>query len=279
VENIIGTAAKDTLTGDNLANFISGGAGDDTIDGDDGDDTVDYSDALKSDGTALSASDFGITLALNGATNATVSAGSTNVGSDTVKNVENIIGTAAKDTLTGDNLANFISGGDGDDTILGGSGNDVLSGGAGIDTFIFASGDSGDISDTIFDVITDYTTGVNADVLDLAGSAVVQGNNSDVDVSGAAVGTGYSITASIANGIISLGGTDSTEIDSLAEWIAVARLMVVDNGGVGAFQFGGDTYVYQENTGTNTDLLIQLYNVTGVSAISATAAVNSVLIV
>jgi Ca2+-binding RTX toxin-like protein len=72
------------------------------------------------------------------------------VGSDTIRNMENITTGSGNDVVTGSDLANristgtgadFVTAGGGNDTIFGGAGNDVLSGGAGNDT-ISGEGDN-----------------------------------------------------------------------------------------------------------------------------------------
>jgi Ca2+-binding RTX toxin-like protein len=120
VENIIGGSGDDTLTGDGQANVLKGGAGKDILDGGNGSDTVDYSDKTAA-----------VVLTLNGSTNATATVGG--VAEDTVRNIENVIGGSANDTLTGDSKANVLSGGNGSDVLTGGAGADTLDGGAGGD--------------------------------------------------------------------------------------------------------------------------------------------------
>jgi len=56
-----------------------------------------------------------------------------------------------------------LNGGDGNDVLIGGFGNDTLTGGSGRDTFKWLSGESGGP-----DIIKDFTTGSNGDVLDLS---------------------------------------------------------------------------------------------------------------
>lgn len=160
-EIVIGSGSEDGLTGDDGINAIeggdgndgingsggddtlTGGAGEDSIDGGDGTDTVDYSGAdIFPSITFLDPDDTGITLTLNGGIVAVVKPGDTDVGADEVVNVENIIGTSAKDTLTGDGLANLISAGEGDDTISGGGGADTLDGGDGNDELIVDDSDA-----------------------------------------------------------------------------------------------------------------------------------------
>ncbi len=87
-----------------------------------------------------------------------------------VLNFNNLIGTNASDSITGDSQNNrlegrngidTISGGFGNDTIIGGQGNDILTGGSGADKFIFNS-----LSDGI-DIIKDYTFG-QSDVIQVS---------------------------------------------------------------------------------------------------------------
>ncbi len=59
----------------------------------------------------------------------------TGEGTDVLQNIENIIGSAAGDTLSGDNLNNNIVGLAGNDTIAGDAGNDCEWGNDGDDTF------------------------------------------------------------------------------------------------------------------------------------------------
>ena len=85
----------------------------------------------------------------NGATGVTVNLSTAgaqntlNAGTDTLSGIENIIGSAFNDTLTGTTGANVMDGGAGNDslsglagadTLVGGAGNDTLTGGAGNDS-------------------------------------------------------------------------------------------------------------------------------------------------
>ena len=118
IEKLIGSAFPDTLIGDAGDNTLNGGAGDDVLDGMGGVDTVDYSDALAA-----------VTVSLL----LTTAQDTKGAGKDTIKNVENITGSAFNDILTGNALANVLDGGLGNDTLNGGLGNDILIGGPGND--------------------------------------------------------------------------------------------------------------------------------------------------
>lgn len=149
-----------------------------------------------------------------------------------------------------------------------------MTGGSGSDTFTFAANDSGTISGSVYDIITDYMAGIGGDKLNLVGTPATPTNVSGINMATASGNIGSNITASITNGLITLGGTDASLVDTLDEWLGVARGMVTTNTNVGAFQFGGNTYVYQENTGG--DLLIQLQGVTGITGVGVDAAASTI---
>jgi Ca2+-binding RTX toxin-like protein len=116
VENVIGSANDDTITGNDLDNIIEGGAGADILDGGGGaNDTVSYASAA----TAVT-----IDLSIVGPNK---QAGTSDENNDQLKGFENIIGSSKDDELTGDSVANVIEGGLGADTMFGGLGDDILS--------------------------------------------------------------------------------------------------------------------------------------------------------
>ncbi len=146
-----GGGGNDTLLGGAGNDTLKGGAGNDVMDGGTGIDTVDFGGATQS-----------LSLTLNGANNATLFANG--VASDTIRNIENIIGGNGNDTLTGDALANRLDGGAGDDvlsggggadTLIGGLGADTLNGGAGADFFVYRSPNEGGDTIQSFSVAVD----------------------------------------------------------------------------------------------------------------------------
>ncbi|MFM8608453.1 MAG: calcium-binding protein, partial [Hyphomicrobiales bacterium] len=127
VEDVFGSDFNDTLIGDDGNNLLSGGKGNDTLDG--GANTgnvIDIADYSYT-GTALSVTLNGTTSSFS---NFTVTGGSGDT--DTVRNVEGLIGGSGADTIIGDSLANYLDGGVGNDSLVGGS-SDSLFGGAGND--------------------------------------------------------------------------------------------------------------------------------------------------
>src|SRR5262245_12767288 len=161
IENITGGAGSDILTGDGANNNIQGGSGigNDVITGGGGTDTAnggggnDTFVATVGDGNdTYNGASGRDTYDLSGTTaTATVNltlAGaqfiSTDAGTDTLSNIENVIGSQGNNTLTGTGAANTLDGAGGNDTLNGGAGQDTLRGSAGNDTL-----NGGDGADTL----------------------------------------------------------------------------------------------------------------------------------
>lgn len=143
-EHLTGSDFNDKLTGTSAKNVLDGGKGDDILIGALGGDTLygNVEDALG-DTVSYAASKVGITAELAaGDGEAKYTSNKVNF-TDTLLDIENIIGGSAADDLTGDEGANRLEGGAGNDTLNGGEGNDTLIGGAGADTLI-----GGDDTDT-----------------------------------------------------------------------------------------------------------------------------------
>jgi len=223
-----------------------------------------------------------------------------------------ITGGSGADSLTAGAGNDTISGGAGADVITGGAAGDILSGGAGRDSFtIGTAGHSAKTTTTgnvTFDKISDFGKvtisataaqvtamnnvaafqatataqgGAEADMLDLAATATLAAAATGTDVA-AAVTTNPAVTGTIsAKGIVTVAGAGASLVDTLAEWIAVAKIMTA-NANVAAFEFGGNTYVYQEEA--NNDDVIELTGVTGVTGIvlvggTGAAAVGDIFVI
>jgi YD repeat-containing protein len=119
---------NDTLRGDDGDDLLIGGIGADVLDGGAGRDAVSYADATG-----------GVVVAL-----AYPAANYGEASGDTFVGIEDIIGSRFNDWLDGDNAANKIIGGVGNDTIRGWGGNDTISAGYGDDSV-----DGGDGADEI----------------------------------------------------------------------------------------------------------------------------------
>ena len=167
IEGLVGSRFADTLTGNALNNVLAGGLGDDALDGRDGIDTADYSrdhffDNVGAHDTAdevVAQLGLGGGLGIGTKFKAVVVIPSSPVlfvqeSIDTLKDIENVTGTAGADNITGNELDNVLNGRDGDDTLDGGFGNDTLVGGPGEDTASFVSHDTGTLFRGEHDVIT-----------------------------------------------------------------------------------------------------------------------------
>jgi len=132
---IDGGGGNNTINGGDGNDTITAGTGNDTIDGGNGTDTLDYSSLASS-----------MTINLN-------TGFSTGDGTDTLSNIENVIGSSHGDTITGSSGNNVLTGGDGLDTLTGGSGADI---------FMFLSGSAFNN----IDVKTDFSTG-DGDAIDI----------------------------------------------------------------------------------------------------------------
>ena len=116
--------------------------------------------------------------------------GDATVGTDTLNSIENAIGGAGGDTLTGDGAANRIE---------GGGGGDILTGGAGDDTFVFGAG-LGDDTVTDFDIDLDIMTLID-------GIAIASTAEADVNTDGrldtvVSLDDGGTVTLLGGNGLI-----------------------------------------------------------------------------
>ena len=69
-----------------------------------------------------------------------ISGQTTDLGTDTLRSIENVAGTSFNDDIRGNSSANTLDGRIGNDLLDGRGGNDVLRGGAGIDTLIGGAG-------------------------------------------------------------------------------------------------------------------------------------------
>ncbi|MFC5351077.1 tandem-95 repeat protein [Azospirillum lipoferum] len=124
-DSLDGGAGNDTIFGGAGKDTLAGGLGDDSLDGGTDNDTVTYA------GSAT-------------AVNANLATGvATGEGTDALRNLENVTGSAFDDVITGDGGANILLGGGGKDTITGGAGTDTIHGGTGDDLSIFTVGTDG----------------------------------------------------------------------------------------------------------------------------------------
>ena len=114
-DSIVGGSGNDTITGGDGSDALRGGDGDDSLDGGNGIDTVYYD---------WSAAGVTVDLLLGTATGE---------GTDTLTNIENVVGSSHNDQLWGGAGVGTLAGGDGNDNLISGAGATVLDGGSGTD--------------------------------------------------------------------------------------------------------------------------------------------------
>jgi Ca2+-binding RTX toxin-like protein len=178
-QNITGSGNNDTLTGNAANNVIDGGAGIDTV---------------RFDG-------------VQAAVNVDLSKGTaTGQGTDTLKNLENVVGSSLSDTIIGDAGNNIIDGGMGDDH---------LDGGGGLNTAEFLSGTAGVTADLTKGSATGQGTDTLANFQSLVGS-----NFNDT-----LIGSDVNNTLDGRGGVDTLqglGGNDIYVVDNAADVIKEA---------------------------------------------------------
>ncbi|WP_421950936.1 M10 family metallopeptidase C-terminal domain-containing protein [Pelagibacterium sp.] len=225
--DIMGTEAADNLAAKATSDQYHGGDGDDTVQagggddilfGDGGNDTIhagsgddvivatlnDGNDAYNGGG-AIDTLDFSRISANIVADLKAGTATSAQTGTDTLSNIENIVGGSGNDQLTGSGGANTLWGGKGDDVIKGWGGNDVLFGDEGND-IVEGMGGHDTFVATLDDGDDTYDGGLGIDTLDL--SRISADVNADLRASTVtSVQTGTDIVRSIEN-IIGGSGND-----------------------------------------------------------------------
>nr|WP_299667896.1 cadherin-like domain-containing protein [uncultured Ruegeria sp.] len=163
IENVVGSAFSDNLTGDDNANTLFAGGGDDVVEGNGGADALigglgadtldggaDVDSVVYNDGR-----DTGVTVNL---------ATGENSDDDILRNIEGVIGSLHDDVLERDSQDNTLSGLDGEDRLIGGAGSDTLDGGAGSDILEGGAGnDTATYENTTTGITADLYGGANSD--------------------------------------------------------------------------------------------------------------------
>jgi Ca2+-binding RTX toxin-like protein len=262
IENVTGGTGDDILTGNAVANRLSGSGGTDTLiatvdnlrdtlDGGGGDDTAIYSAYTTALTVNLASTD---PIVVTGS-------GSTAADSDRLVSIENFIGGAGSNHLTGTSSVNRLTGGASDDFFNGGASNDILNGLAGNDTFTYTMGDGADVIDggthTTGDTLNIGVIGAAVnDMLDVIynGTALTQ-------VEGSSISNVEFVNANLNGGNDTLsyaGSTSSVTVDlgsnTASGFTAIANIENV-TGGTGNDTLRGSAVANVLNGGAGTDRL------------------------
>jgi Ca2+-binding RTX toxin-like protein len=237
-----GGDGNDTLKGGTGNDRLSGDLGADTLDGGDGFDFADYS------------SDAAVIIRLaDSKLNAGAAAG------DVLVNIEGVTGSNFNDDIIGDDRANVLHGGGGDDRLDGGAGDDVLDGGSGNNTLIGGAGndvliaglgsdriDAGDGDDRVISSAdTIRTLGMNGNQRDSYNGGA---GFDTLDFSGSTAGIGFRFFAGAAsyNGA-TLGGFEQVLGSAFADSMSggfQADIFYGNDGNDTLFGFEGNDTLY-----------------------------------
>ncbi len=243
--NLTGNEFSQNLAGNNGVNVMDGGAGDDVIYGHAGDDTLigGLGNDLLDGGAGVDTASYagasaGVTASL---LTQTASGGA---GSDVLKDIENLTGSAFNDTLTGSAVANILVGGAGDDRLDGRQGVDTTNGGLGDDWhYVDNAGDvvleaaGQGVADRVLASVS-YTLAANAEIEIL--STTVQAGTGAINLTG----NGYAQAIVGNNGVNVLsggGGNDSLLGHGGDDTLVGGLGNDVMTGGAGA-----DTFLFNE---------------------------------
>jgi len=263
-------ATGQILTGNGLANTITGGDGNDVIDGGTGADVMNGGNGndvyyVDNAGDVVQEGPFG------GVDEIRTSLASYTLDST----LENLTGTSnSGQTLKGNNGDNVIKGGAGDDVIDGGPGVDTMSGGAGNDTYYVSMVTDqviekpGEGTDTVIVSFIDYTAPANVENLTAGafGQVTLRGNALDNVLTGASNTVFY----------IGTGGNDSVIGNSTTDFLTVdwsdssqpIQLQLTPNATLG----GWDGFASHGTDGSLAITAINQITFTGGSGIDGIAA-------
>lgn len=240
---IDGGAGNDVLWGGAGNDRINGGIGDDIVDDGEGDDHVDLDEGndiyVASAGNDAADGGIGVNTYNASAVGSSTSvnllnntATGTDIGTDTLKNFQNVVTGSGNDTVTGNAQSNLISTGAGNDLVDDGEGDDHVELGQGNDTAAASEGDDeidgGEGSDTFDAGQSNTSTHVNLKL------GIAEGDD-----------TGTDLLTSIENVVTGSGSDDVTGND---------EDNVVDTGrsdDIVELGKGNDTYVGHDDDGND----------------------------
>ncbi|MFI3156890.1 MAG: calcium-binding protein [Methylococcaceae bacterium] len=124
IEGLIGSQYDDSLYGGYGNDILDGGLGNDVLDGGSDDYVINSKGKSEYHSGGLDTADY-TNAAGAVVVNLQLGTATGGAGTDTLLNIDNLIGSQFDDVLTGDANANTLSGGDGNDSLYGGGGDDV----------------------------------------------------------------------------------------------------------------------------------------------------------
>jgi len=297
-DRIVGSADNDILSGLGGADVLYGYGGNDMLDGGTGNDTL--NGGSGSDTASYAHATSGVTVNLGITTAQAIDGGQ---GSDRLISIENLIGSAYGDTLSGNsgnNVMNLTAGGN--DTANGGGGNDIFNLGAALTAADRIDGGTG--TDTLnlngnysAGVVLAATTLTNVETVNLAA-----GYSYKLTTNDATVGSGQTLTVTASalaaantlsfNGAAETNGkfvitggagndtlTGSKGADTFTGGAGADKL----NGGAGADKFvykavsDSKSTTYDTITGFDalSDKIDMWFTVTGINTALTTGTLNS----
>lgn len=250
-----GTPGNDSLLGSFGDDQLYGGAGDDTLDGSWGKDTLDGGDGI--DTATYAFYDRGINVDL---TTGVLGFPDYPGYFETLRNIENLIGSQGNDTLKGNAVNNLLNGGLGNDELYGDAGNDSLNGGEGNDSLRGGDGD-----DLLFGDNPPFAQGLNLGddtmfggsgndlMVGWGGNDLMEGDNGDDALYGmdgndtVLGGNGRDVVDGGAGNDVLFGGNNDDILSGSSVWgtSSVFEQDVLIAGG------GADTFVLAEDTGAD----------------------------
>ena len=140
IENVVGSAFDDAITGDGNDNSLIGSSGNDTLTAGDGADNLrgDAGNDVLNGGAGIDTASYAFAV---GNIVANLQTGkATGEGTDTLSGIENLVSGSGNDQLIGDAKDNVLDGGQGNDLLFGKDGDDTLIGGGGSNMIVGGDG-------------------------------------------------------------------------------------------------------------------------------------------
>lgn len=281
IEIIWGSAFSDTLTGGSQASdeleAFEGLAGNDAVDGGSGYDVAAYSRSRA-----------GVTVTLGGAGSGTASDGFG--GTDTLKNVEGLVGSKFDDVLNGSNVATLetFEGREGDDTIDGNGGQDQASynrafAGVVVDLAAGTASDGYGTSDTLRDIEDAYGSYFNDRLTGNDGANLLDGGREGRDILDGGKGADRML-GGLGNDTFYIDNVGDVAVELASEGvdyvITKVNYVVGDNienariSAIGAVNLSGNALANVLSAGLGNNVIIGAAGIDTVSYALASAAVT-----